>query len=91
MLGRYEDHSVDLLLMVIEPLNNFSHLEVPNYNHSVFTRAGDKPVAFANANINDEICVSMETRLESHRVSVPDLQNTTKIQVRQRKYFLGTR
>ena len=85
MLWRYEDHSVDLLLMVIESLDDFSHLEVPNYNHGVFTRASDKPIAFANANVNDKICVSMETRLESHCVSIPDLQNTTKIQVRQRK------
>ena len=66
MLWRDEDYSVDLLLMIIESLDDFTHLEVPNYNHSVFTRASDKPVAFANANINDEICVSMETRLESH-------------------------
>ena len=74
-LWRYKDDSIDLLLVVVESLDNFAHFEIPNYNLGIFTGACNKPVAFAYANVNDKISMSMETRLKCQRISIPNFKN----------------
>ena len=58
-LRRHELNAIDQLLVTIQLLDNFAQLEVPNYNLSVFTRTGDKPIAFTDVNICDVIKMSV--------------------------------
>ena len=81
---RHKDDSIDLLLVVVESLDNFTHFEIPNYNLGIFTGACNKPVAFAYANVNDEISMSMETRLKCQRISIPNFKNAKQERIRLR-------
>ena len=58
-LWRHKNYSIYLLLVIIESLDNFTHFEVPNNNLGIFAGACNKSIAFAYANINDEIGMSM--------------------------------
>ena len=81
-LWRHKDDSVYLLLVIVESLYNFTHFEIPNYNLGIFAGACNKSIALAYANVNDEISMSMETRLKCQRISIPNFKNSKQERVR---------
>lgn len=60
--------------MTFEPLDDLAKLKVPDDDLSVLAGTGDKPVAFADSHIDDEIGMSMQTRLQGEGIPVPYLQ-----------------
>ena len=49
--------------MAHEPLDNPTHLKIPNDYLSIFAGACNEAIALADVNIGDEIAVAVETRL----------------------------
>ena len=70
-----KDDPVDLLVVTFEPLDDLALFEVPNDDLGVLACTGDKPVALADSHIDDEISMSVQTRLQRERIPVPHLQD----------------
>ena len=75
-LAHYEEDSVDLVRVVgSNSFNNCAILEVPDDNGAVFRPRSHESVALAHSDVDDDVQVTVQTRLEDHGLLAPHLDD----------------
>ena len=73
--------TVDQLLVVREPISNFTSSQLPNYNLCIISRARNKLVALANIDLSDVLVVSVERCLECESFAVEHFDCAEKVEL----------